>query len=202
MTTRWIHRTKHQMKNKHVVQFVAAVLIAAPLTGAAQSQPELGGWVNSHMKYERGQGSKFTSREVSMDLFGSFLSPERNIEHLFDTNIRHGKWGGGVGVNYFFTRELGISGDINIPDNGGSFIDSVGGNLLARLPIESVGVAPYIFGGGGRGTDPTWEWFGDAGVGVEVRLSPVTGVFVDGRYMWADVSSDKLLLRAGIRVVF
>ncbi len=174
-----------------------------PLTQvSAQSTPETSSWINSHMAYQRGEGTTFTSRELSLDLFGSYLNPERNIEHLFDTNIRHGKWGGGVGLNYFFTPQLGIGGDINIPDNGGRFIDSLDGNLIARWPIQSVGLAPYIFGGGGRGFDPSWEWFGDAGIGLEFRMSPVTGFFVDGRYMWPQISADKLLLRAGIRVVF
>ena len=85
---------------------------------------------------------------------------------------------------------------------GGNFINSVSGSLIARWPFESAGIAPYIFGGGGRGTDIAWEWLAHAGVGVEYRWNPTTGIFVDGRYVWADKTTDQLLLRAGVRFVF
>jgi hypothetical protein len=64
------------------------------------------------------------------------------------------------------------------------------------------GLAPYVFGGGGRQTDPEWQWTGHAGVGLEYRFNPVTGVFADGRYTWADRTSDSILFRAGVRFVF
>ncbi len=157
-------------------------------------------WWGNHWVYLT--DNRYTANELSMDFFGSYLAGQRAIEHLFKTNIRHGSWGGGVGANYFFTRELGIGGDINIPDNGGNFIDSASGNLIARLPICNSGFAPYIFGGGGRQTQPAWEWFGDAGVGMEFRPNPGTGIFVDARYDWVKHTPDTLLLRAGLRFVF
>jgi hypothetical protein len=131
------------------------------------------------------------------------MHPEEKIEHLFKTNIRKdGTWGGGVGLNYFFLRNVGIGADINIPDNGGPAVDHIVGSLLVRLPIGPSGWAPYLFGGGGRGTDPVWEWQGHGGVGMEYRWNPLTGIFMDGRYVWPDKSTDRLLLRAGLRIVF
>ncbi len=157
-------------------------------------------WWGNH--WANNNGDRYTGNELSLDFFGSYIARQRGIEHLFDTNIRHGTWGGGVGVNYFFTRNIGIGGDINIPDDGGNFINNIDGSLIARLPIGHSGFSPYLFGGGGRQTQPVWEWTGHLGVGAEYRFNPVTGIFVDGRYMWVDKTPDELLLRAGLRFVF
>jgi hypothetical protein len=161
-------------------------------------------WWGNHFVYGPANTTKFTPYEFSMDAFGSFTAAENQLSDVFKTNIRHGKWGGGVGLNYFLTREIGISGDINIPDNGGNFVDSMNASLIARWPFESTGLAPYIFGGGGRTTDPAWTWTGHAGVGLELRMNPITALFTDARYVWADKSavSDTLELRAGLRFVF
>jgi hypothetical protein len=157
-------------------------------------------WWGSHWAYHT--DDRYTANELSLDMFGSYIAGERRIEDLFDTNIRHGVWGGGVGLNYFFTREIGIGGDINIPDDGGNFVNNINGSLIARIPIVNSGLAPYVFGGGGRQTEPVWQWTGHAGVGLEYRFNPVTGVFADGRYMWVDKTADEILFRAGVRFVF
>lgn len=158
-------------------------------------------WWGNHWVYAT--DNRYTASELSFDMFGSYLAGEQKVENIFKTNIRHGFWGGGVGLNYFFTRNLGIGGNLNIPDDGGgNFIDSFGGDVIARFPIDPSGLAPYIFGGGGRQTDPEWQFYGDAGVGLEYRFNPVTGIFSDARYVWADKTSDGLLIRAGLRFVF
>ena len=157
-------------------------------------------WWGNHWVYIR--DNRYTANELSMDFFGSYLAREHKIENLFHNSIRHGFWGGGVGANYFFTRELGVGADLNIPDDGGKFVDSVSGSLIARLPIADTGLAPYVFGGGGRQTQPAWEYFGHAGVGMEYRFNPGTGIFADARYMWVKHTSDTILFRAGLRFVF
>src|SRR5664280_2723333 len=193
------------MKRIKLVALAAAALALSHGSGVAQEAhvwSDPGGWWGGHWTYGSAP-DLYTPNELSFDAFGSYLARERHLGKLFDTSIRHtGVWGGGVGANYFFTREIGIGADINIPDNRGSFIDSALGNVIARLPIGNSGLAPYIFGGGGRGIDPRWEWLGDAGVGLEFRFNSLTGIFVDGRYIWADKSSDRLELRAGLRLVF
>jgi hypothetical protein len=157
-------------------------------------------WWGNHWAYNA--ADRYTANELSLDMFGSYIAGERRAEDLFKTNIRHGVWGGGVGVNYFFTREIGIGGDINIPDDGGNFVNNIDGSLIARIPIVNSGLAPYVFGGGGRQTEPVWQWTGHAGVGLEYRFNPVTGIFADGRYMWVDKTADEILFRAGVRFVF
>jgi hypothetical protein len=121
---------------------------------------------------------------------------------LFDTNIRRGRWGGDVGVNYFFTRVFGLGVDVNMPDNGGNLVDAAFANVIGRLPLGNSGFAPYVFGGGGRTTDQTWKWMGQVGLGLEFRFNHTVGVYTDARYLWPQHSSDGLLLRAGLRIAF
>ncbi len=193
------------MKILKTVAYAAAVVLAAR-AGVAQVDhvwDDPHAWWGGHFVYGPTARDKYTANEFSLDAFGSYTAGESKFSHLFQTNIRHnGNWGGGLGLNYFLTREIGIGGDVNMPADGGNLVDSALGNLIVRLPSEKTGFAPYLFGGGGRGTDRVWQWLGDAGVGLEFRLNPITGVFTDARYVWADKTSDALLLRAGLRVVF
>lgn len=172
-----------------------------------------GAWSSGIFVYNVPPDARYTAQELSLDLGGSYIAGERGLSHLFETDIRtgsenrHGRgsdWGGNVGVNYFFLRNLGIGGNINMSANGGRFVDQALGNVILRVPIDPTGLSPYIFGGGGRGFDPSWEWFADAGVGLEYRPNATTGIFTDATYMFhvKDGSSDRLLLRAGLRLVF
>jgi hypothetical protein len=192
------------MKITKLLTFAAAMTVTAQFAMAqvVHVWEDPRGWWGNHFVYGPTVPDKFTANEMSFDLFGSYGAGQRRIEDVFETNIRHGTWGGGVGLNYFLTREIGIGGDVNIGDNRGNFIDLASGSLILRLPFETTGLAPYIFGGGARLTDRVWEWAGHAGVGLEFRMNPITGLFADARYIWPDKSSDALLLRAGVRFVF
>ena len=175
------------------------------LAGVAKAA-DTAGWWTEHWTHDP-NAARYTAREGSPDLFGSYQAPEEKFSHIFQTDIRQtGIWGGGAGFNYFITREIGIGVDSNFGDNRGPFVDHVVGSLLLRAPLGNSGIAPYIFGGGGRGFDPAWQWLGHAGVGLEYRFSTMTGIFLDGRYVWAekrvDDFRDSLLLRAGLRIVF
>jgi len=176
---------------------------AAPTTQVHVWQ-DPGTWTTGHFVYVP-VGPRYTAQEGSFDLFATYLHNESKFSRIFRTNIRDdGAWGGGIGFNYFMTREIGVGIDANAPDNRGPFIDSVAASLIARWPFEQAGIAPYIFGGGGRASQPVWEWTGHFGVGLEYRWNPTTGVFIDGRYMWHNKnnSTDRLLLRTGFRFVF
>ncbi len=190
------------MKLRTTVTVTATLMLAANLAGAAHIWEDAGGWWSDHFVMDRNTTPKFTAHEFSVDFFGSFYAAERGIEDLFETNIRDGLWGGGVGLNYFLTQNIGIGGDVNMSENGGNFVDIINGSLIVRLPIESAGLAPYLFGGGGRSTEPVWEWTYHGGAGLEFRFNPTTGIFTDARYIWADETADRLLLRAGFRLVF
>ena len=182
----------------------AVLMVMAGTAKAAHVWEDPNTWWSGHFLYNTPNAPKYTASELSFDMFGSYISAESHFTDLFDTNIRHGNWGGGVGLNYFFTRELGIGTDINIGDNRGNFVDQVMGNFYARLPIGNSGFAPYAFGGGGRSTDQVWEWLLHGGIGMEYRFNPITGIFLDSRYIWhtKDGSTDRLQFRAGLRLIF
>ena len=83
-------------------------------------------------------------------------------------------------------------------------MDAASGSAVLRFPIDAAHLAPYIFGGGGHIFDGPDSWFAHAGAGLEVRLNPHMGIFMDGRYVFAEKNnvSDEALFRAGIRMAF
>jgi hypothetical protein len=208
--------------NKTVMIGTTVLMLTAGVAKAVHVWEDPGAWSSGVFVYNVPPENRFTANELSLDLSGSYIAPERGLQHLFETDIRHrGKWGGNVGVNYFFLQYLGIGGNINMSANGGAFVDQALGNLILRWPICPIGLAPYIFGGGGRGfdsfgstgsvtisgeerIDPDWQWFADGGVGIEWRPNATTGIFSDATYMWhlKDGSFDRLLIRFGLRLVF
>ena len=160
-------------------------------------------WWANH--WSRSTANLYQANELSVDMFASYISQEHKIENIFHNTVRHGFWGGGVGLNYFFDRYLGIGGDIQMFDSNGAlrnFVNNIDGSLIARFPICDSGLAPYVFGGGGRQTNPSWEWSGHAGVGAEYRFNPGMGIFTDARYMWVKHIPDEILFRAGFRFAF
>lgn len=158
---------------------VAAMLLSSGLPLLAQPATDL-----------------FRGGEVSLDLFGT-LAGQCGDEFSHD-----GRWGAGAGLNYFFSEHLGVGADAFSEDTHDCFIDRASGSVFLRIPFEPIHLAPYGFGGGGRQFDPSDAWFGQVGVGVDVRLTSNWGLFVDGRYMFLDDESDEGLGRVGLRVAF
>jgi hypothetical protein len=140
----------------------------------------------------------FNTREFSLDIFGSAYDNDRRI----GSKVLQGQWGGGVGGRYFFTRELGMSLDTNISDNGHSFLDYIHASAVFRYPIEEIRLAPYAFAGIGCELDPRDEFSFHGGFGAEYRLNPLTGLFLDTRYVFADRAKDYWVFRLGLRFVF
>jgi len=139
----------------------------------------------------------FKDTELQIDLFGSF------------TNTEGGGYsdglGGGVGVNYFFTRYLGVGVDGNIFDGGANGVWQTNGRLIARYPLELGGMclAPYVFATGGVQFDGTTTGTYGAGGGLEFRVVPEKfGVFAEGKYQWSASSNDSAQARVGVRLVF
>ena len=195
------------MKLKRLIAVASVTAMTFGIIGTAKAAVHIwedpGTWSSSVFCFDYAATPKYTANELSLDLFGSYVHGEEKFTHLAQTDIRHhGNWGGGVGVNYFMTPFFGIMGDINIGNNGGNFVDQAMGAGVIRIPIEPIGLAPYVFGGGGRGFDPSWEWLAQAGVGLEWRLNPVTGIFADARYIFSQKDDDRLLIRTGLRIVF
>src|SRR2546423_1007877 len=126
------------MKVKKLIAVTSVCAMTLGGIGGARAAVHIwedpGAWSTTAFCFDYAATPKYTANELSLDLFGSYLHGESKFSHLFQTRIRHdGNWGGGVGVNYFITREFGVSGDINIGDNGGNFVDQAMGAAVIRI---------------------------------------------------------------------
>ena len=125
----------------------------------------------------------------------------------------------GIGVNYFFTRNVGIGVDATwlyakeASDTDGvegdhTTIHNFTGSLIFRLPMDESCLAPYFFVGGGFHVDGEQWASAHAGVGIEYRIVPQkVGLFADGRwtYLGDRFGNDDLNFfstRLGVRFVF
>jgi hypothetical protein len=151
----------------------------------------------------------FKDRELQFDVFGEYAVGEGpNQVGLFR---EHG-WGGGVGINYFFTRNIGIGVDASWLDaeesthgvrhhendrvndfinrhiannNDTTAIHNFTGSLIFRFPMDAACLAPYVYVGGGCHVDGDQWASAHAGVGLEYRIVPSkVGLFADGRWTY------------------
>lgn len=191
------------MRQKTLTIAAAALLLAAGGAKAVNIWQDPCAW-KAGLFSAPTNGIYYYPQELQLDLFGSYNNPEERLPKLFDTNIRHGTWGGGAGANFFFTENLGIGGDLNFGAHGGRIMDYGLGDVIFRMPIDHTPLAPYAIGSGGRQVWPNWDWLYGGGVGLEFRPTAQLGVFADARYLWknSNVGNDRLILRAGIRIVF
>src|SRR5215831_17558522 len=88
-------------------------VVAPPPTVVYQTNPP------TAVVYETNAPPLYRAEELSLDLFGSYINYEERFSHAFHSDIRHGFFGGGVGLNYFFLRWFGIEGDVNLSDHSG-----------------------------------------------------------------------------------
>lgn len=148
-------------------------------------------------------GGLYRCQELSFDLFGSLALSRQTIDHISTQRINHNaSLGVGGGINYFFTRYVGVGAEAFSDNTTGSFVDSSSGNVFLRYPIGESGIAPYIYGGGGYDFENIRQGFGQAGTGIEFRLCQHLGFFVDARYVFAEHSRDYGVGRAGFRYAF
>ena len=147
--------------------------------------------------------SLYREQEFSIDLFGSGSINNETINHLSANDVQHHSMvGGGGGMNFFFTRYLGVGGEGEYERSNHHFLDSGSGNLILRLPVANTGIAPYVFGGGGHQFDQIDQNFGQAGGGIEFRFTRNVGIFVDARYVFAVKTEDYGVGRFGLRLSF
>lgn len=108
--------------------------------------------------------------------------------------------GGGFGFNYIFFRYFGV-GVENFWTSNSDAVYHLNGYGILRFPIESIRLAPYGLVGGGAGLGQTSYGYFNVGGGLEFRITPNIGTFVDSRWYIGDnaAGSD---LRAGLRFAF
>jgi opacity protein-like surface antigen len=143
----------------------------------------------------------FNAQELSLDIFGSYVTDVEDNDAYYGSG-----GGGGVGLNYFFHRYLGLGVDANWSPTGepdDTVIHEVSGSFIARFPIDSICLAPYIFAGGGAKFNGDNEGTLHGGAGLEFRVTEKIGIFADGRYTFlGEDKNDTVLVRGGLRFVF
>ena len=161
----------------------------------------------------------FLDRELQIDVFGAYADGNSS-SHAGP--IRDHGWGGGIGINYFFTRNVGVgvdgiwldakenagAGNNDNNDDGGKAFHNVTGSLIFRLPMDASCLAPYVFVGGGFHVDGDQWASAHGGVGLEYRIVPnKVGIFVDARWTYfgdryGAGDQNNFLGKAGVRFVF
>jgi hypothetical protein len=142
--------------------------------------------------------SYFRDNEFSADLFGSYTFADGSGRLSDD-------WGGGLGLNYFVSRNLGLGLDAYWWDGdriSNEVVTAVSGSIILRLPMDSVHLAPYLLGGAGGTFSGVDQLTFHGGLGMEYRFTPHVGTFVDGRYVFADDTNNYGLVRFGFRYAF
>lgn len=120
-------------------------------------------------------------------------------------------WGGGLGLNYFFLRYVGIGVEQDVfgrsedTYGGGGTRWSTLGNFFLRYPICSWNLAPYLMVGGGAvyGNNSSGVGVGHVGGGLEYRVTDNVGLFVDSRWLYSgEEPQNGCFSRAGLRFAF
>jgi hypothetical protein len=176
----------------------------------------------------------FRDNEFQIDAFGlGYFNQGGNNFNYYGNNIDgisgRPAWGGGLGINYFFSRYIGIGleqdlygrNSGNSPWDAGYTRWATIGNLFLRYPICSWNLAPYLMIGGGAnygstpkvdigngqriGTFNSGQGFGHVGGGLEYRFTETIGIFSDARYIYSGVAglaNNNLMWRYGLRFAF
>jgi hypothetical protein len=137
---------------------------------------------------------KFNANEWNADVFAVAVFQD-------DSGTYPDGAGGGLGLSYFFTRFFGAGIDA-YGWSGNEGAAAASGNLIARLPIESWSLAPYVFGGITGGIAPETSAGGHGGAGLEWRITDKWGLFGDSRFVSTDTLNDFVVSRLGLRLVF
>ena len=145
----------------------------------------------------------YRSCEVTLEGFGTGSLDSPKYDSGTKTySHQNPRPGGGAGLEFFFTRHIGIEAEGFWQNGHPSWVDSYGGNLVFRYPFGNTGFAPYIFAGGGHRCDPRPGAYGDGGLGLEYRFNNWLGVFLDARMVASAHVSNYGIGRLGLRFAF
>ncbi len=145
----------------------------------------------------------YRAGELSLDAAGTASMDKYTLNHLSTQRVNDNtKLGAGVGLNYYFTRNLGLGAETYCQQDGGDFFNNVTGNVLGRLPLGDSGFAPYALAGGGYRFQEVQTWLVQAGAGIEYRFCKHLGIFLDARCVIPEKTSYYAVARAGVRFAF
>lgn len=204
----------NNMKIAHVTLSVLALLSVSSFAGLR----------NEYGEASFDEISMYRGNELQIDIFGTYAFAEEDGSSIFSEDTA----GGGVALNYFLTRNLGLGLEGMLFDTDGDTLGSSAVNLFLRAPIGNSGLAIYGFGGAGvlvNADNVNEEDFEDArdrynddeeasdgdnvlfeahiGIGAEFRLSEHLGIFSDLRHTFVERdNSDYSSARAGLRIAF
>jgi len=180
------------------LSLLAAILMTASLSSAGQA-------VSSKKVVVAPDDCRFRANEWQVD--ASVVGAGGNYN-----NKSGGGVGGNVGVNYFFTKFIGIGVDDSVggfwpsSNSGVQGVDSLQADLLVRYPICAWNLAPYLMIGGGASWGTASQGDGNVGGGVEYRFTPNIGLFADCRWLYGGSTSagqlSMALPRVGLRFAF
>ncbi|MFT5853434.1 MAG: hypothetical protein ACI8XO_000675, partial [Verrucomicrobiales bacterium] len=117
-----------------------------------------------------------------------------------DSNVEDSV-GGGLGLGHFFDEYFGMRGRAYWWE-GESVIHTLAADAILRYPIQSLCVAPYVYGGVGGAFNGESEFTQHFGGGLEMRLTGRVGVFADYSRTFAEDRGDWDLYSLGMRILF
>lgn len=135
------------------------------------------------------QGTLFSGKETFLSLYGTYAQHQETL------------YGGGYGIEYFVSQYIGIGTWSYWDDWDGAVYDNLAAELMLRLPIPSLRLAPYAIGTAGYDFDEN-EWFEGFGGGLELRFQPSWGLFGDYNYMFREDNEEGGFIRFGLRLKF
>lgn len=147
--------------------------------------------------------SLYSENEYQIDLFAAYKASQNSPLTTSISSIASdsGDWHGGIGLNYFLTKHLGVGVESYLNNFCGSGLDNINTSVFFRYPYKQV--APYAFGGVGYQLEGEDTFTAHLGLGVEYRFTKMFGIFTDVRYTWVDEGrTDNSLVRFGTRFSF
>lgn len=175
--------------NKHLTTIVAVIATAsAALAGSSTFDAK-----KTVIPVE--QHCKFRDMEIQVDTFGT------------GGFYRGGNpgWGGGIGLNVFAFRYVGLGAEQMVVGNGNGTEWGTIGNLFLRYPVCKLDLAPCAMAGIGKlyGAGDS-VGVGHVGGGIEYRLTDNVGLFADGRWLYSPQleNGGGVLARTGLRWAF
>ncbi len=134
-----------------------------------------------------GAAELFPAKDSNLRLFGTYLDQAED------------QWGGGLGLDYFFSSYVGMGLSTHLENVTGTAVDNLSTELYLRLPIEKWHLAPYAVGSAGYQFGHA-KWFETAGGGLEFRFSQKWGIFADYQRIFNDARGVDNVIRAGFRL--